>query len=72
MCNRIIARNEGCDHDYITATEACTARRVGLCKKTQDKIYISSQWICEGCLTALKSAVRSMSNKTGMSTGYQY
>jgi hypothetical protein len=72
MCNKIIIRNEGCDHDYITETEACTARLLGLCKKTQDKVRINSKWICEGCHAALRQAVESMSNKSGMSNGYHY
>jgi hypothetical protein len=69
MCNRIIVRNEGCSHDYITETVACTARMVGLCKKTQDRIRIDPKWICNGCLSALRRAVESMSNKSGMSNG---
>ena len=72
MCNRIIVRNEGCEHEYIHKTEACTAHIVGLCKKTQDKVRISPWWVCDGCVAALRKAVESMSNKTGMLNGYQY
>lgn len=73
MCNRIIVRNEGCEHEYIHKTEACTAaHRVGLCKKTQDKVRISPWWVCDGCLSALRRAVESMSNKSGMLNGYSY
>ena len=70
MCNRIIVRNEGCSHDYITETVACTARLVGLCKKTQDRVRVDPKWICNGCVSALRRAVESMSNKSGMLNGY--
>lgn len=67
MCIINIVRNEGCNHNHEGRVEQCGVRRLGLCKKTQDKVHLDEKkWICDNCNRALKRAVDAMKNKRGM------